>query len=326
MKRIIIDTDPGVDDLFAILMALGSPEVRVEAITTTPGNVGIETTTRNALRILTYARRHDVPVYRGALGPVARPLRTASDVHGADGLHGMALPEPIVPERPEPAVEYLCRTLLNADPGTYWLACLGPLTNLALALRREPAIASRLAGVVLMGGGFDTYRFETSKGVIGSKGNVTSYAEFNIYADPEAAAEVVRSSLLLYWFPLDVTHQTLVAEAEIEHLRSVPMAGPALAELASAYGAFSRKRWGTLASPIHDANVISYLEAPSRYVLTRGTVKVCTEDQSCHRGETQYEESANGLHHVALQFASGPLFPPMLDRLKRVFAAAGSLS
>jgi purine nucleosidase len=318
MKSIIIDTDPGVDDLFAILMALGSEQLRVQAITTTPGNVGIDLTTRNASRILSLAQRHDIPVYRGAAGPLSRPLKTATQVHGEDGLHGMRLPEPLLPARPEPAVDFLCQTALNATPGSLYLACLGPLTNLALALEREPAIAHRYAGVIIMGGGFGTYRFETSKGVISSQGNVTPNAEFNIYADPEAAHRVATSALPLVWLPLDITHQTLISEPEIEALRTLHRAGPALSDLASAYGAFSRQRWGTVASPLHDANVISYLEDSSRYALRRGTVRVSTTDDSS-RGQVRLEENATGDHQVALQFDASSLFPPMMRNLERVF-------
>jgi inosine-uridine nucleoside N-ribohydrolase len=208
---ILIDTDPGIDDALAILLALGSPEVSVEAMTTVAGNVEVELSTRNALRILDVVRPARRPrVARGAAAPLAGPLVTAAHVHGDDGLGNLdAFREPDGrPRYPEPshALEMLDGAdviLETADrfAGRLVLVALGPLTNVALALRRDRGRLARAARIVVMGG------------ALAVAGNVTPAAEFNIHVDPEAAAEVFASGLPIELVPLDVTRRVVLTQA-----------------------------------------------------------------------------------------------------------------
>ncbi|MER8608484.1 nucleoside hydrolase, partial [Mesorhizobium sp. M1233] len=168
-RRIIIDTDPGQDDAVAILLALGSAELEIVGITAVAGNVPLKLTEKNARKICELAGRPDVKVYAGAIRPLARELVTAEEVHGKTGLNGPQLPEPKMKLQEEYAVDFIVETLMREESGTITLCALGPLTNIALALIREPKIAPRIKEIVLMGGGF----FEG--------GNVTPTAEFNIY-------------------------------------------------------------------------------------------------------------------------------------------------
>ncbi|MGJ5819661.1 nucleoside hydrolase [Paludibaculum fermentans] len=295
---VIIDTDPGVDDMFAILSALGSRRIRVKALTTIGGNVGLAQVTRNALGILAMAGRPDVPVYAGAEGPLSVPLRTASEVHGADGLQGMALPAPQAEPGRCTAAEYLCRMARKCPPRSLRVACLGPLTNVALALRMDPGIAELLGQVVVMGGGFGTYAVQGQGGALSSQGNVTEWAEFNIWADAEAAQVVAASGLELVFVPLDASHRTLVTEDRLVSIAGLDSWGPRLADTLRAYGAWTRSRCGTAGGPLHDPNVLAYLEAPELYETVEATVEVEAGGGPC-RGRTTLVEG--GRHRVALK-------------------------
>jgi inosine-uridine nucleoside N-ribohydrolase len=210
---ILIDTDPGIDDALAILLALGSPEVSVEAITTVAGNVEVDLATANAFRILDVARPVRRPrVARGAAAPLAGPLLTAAHVHGEDGLGNLGdLREPDGrPRYPEPshALEMLDGAdliLETADrfAGRLVVVALGPLTNVALALRRDRGRLARAARIVVMGG------------AVAVPGNVTAAAEFNMHVDPEAAAEVFASGLPIELVPLDVTRRVVLTRADL---------------------------------------------------------------------------------------------------------------
>ena len=177
-RKIIIDTDPGQDDAVAILLALASPELDVLGITTVAGNVPLSLTSRNARIVCELAGRPDIPVYAGCEAPLVRPLVTAEYVHGKSGLDGIVLPDPKMALTDGHAVDFLIETLRKETPGSVTLCPIGPLTNIATALRQAPDIAPRIAEIVLMGGAY----FEV--------GNVTPAAEFNIYVDPEAAGIV----------------------------------------------------------------------------------------------------------------------------------------
>jgi purine nucleosidase len=193
---LLIDTDPGIDDALAMLLALRSPEANVRGITTVHGNVPVERGTHNALRVLDLAGRSDVPVAAGAAVPLLRELRTAELVHGSDGLADLVTTEVDVDSQPVAGPEFLVRTVTEAaEPPT--IVTLGPLTNLAIALAFAPQLAERIAQVVVMGG------------AVRSEGNATPAAEFNILCDPEAAAIVLRSGVPLTLVPLDVTMRAI---------------------------------------------------------------------------------------------------------------------
>ena len=214
-RRIIIDTDPGVDDALAIFLALSSPELMVEAITPVAGNVPLELTLPNALRLVEIAGRTDIPVAAGASRPLVRRLITAAYAHGENGLGGVQFPEPKTKPVKETAPQ-LIKQIVRKSPGEISIIAIGPLTNLALAFRDDPQLPRMVQSIVLMGGSL-------------SRGNVTPSAEFNIYVDPEAAQAVFRSGAPVTMVGLDVTRKAVLRE---EHIRALESAGPAMSRAA----------------------------------------------------------------------------------------------
>jgi purine nucleosidase len=208
-KRIIFDTDPGVDDALAYLLALASPEVQLEALTTTQGNVTLEKATRNALSVLELARASHVPVTSGSVVPLVQPLRASAHVHGESGLGNAQLPEPHAMPAPQHAVDYLIERVL-AEPGEISIFPIGPLTNIAMAIRKEPRFAQSVKELVIMGG------------AILEHGNITPQAEFNIYVDPHAAHIVFHSGIPITLIPLDVTHKCLLLQQHVDRLMQIP--------------------------------------------------------------------------------------------------------
>lgn len=253
-QKIIIDTDPGQDDALAILLALGSSELEVLGITAVAGNVPLKLTQKNARKICELAGRPDIKVFSGAIRPLVRQLVTAEEVHGKTGLNGPDLPEPKMQLQDQYAVDFIVETLMNEPSGTITLCALGPLTNIALALLREPKIAPRIKQLVLMGGGF----FEG--------GNVTPTAEFNIYVDPQAADVVLRAGIPTVMMPLDVTHKALTTAKRIKAIRALNTpVGTAVAELLEYFERFDEEKYGTDGGPLHDPCVIAYLLKPELF-------------------------------------------------------------
>ncbi len=253
-RKIIIDTDPGQDDAVAILLALASPELEVLGVTAVAGNVPLALTENNARKICELAGRPDIRVFAGADRPMQRKLVTAEHVHGKTGLDGPTLPEPVMPLQSQHAVDFIIETLLREDSGSVTLCPLGPLTNIATAMVREPAIIPRIAEIVLMGGGF----FEG--------GNITPAAEFNIYVDPEAAKIVFGAGIKLTMIPLDCTHQALTTRARVDRFRALKTpAGVATAELLDFFERFDEHKYGTDGGPLHDPCVIAFLLKPELF-------------------------------------------------------------
>src|ERR1700733_4807250 len=205
-RRIIIDTDPGIDDAMAIFLALRSPELKVEAITPVAGNVPLELTLPNALRLVEIAGRTDVPVAAGASHPLLRRLATAGHVHGVNGLAGVDFPEPKIKPVRETAPEII-RRIVRESPGEITVVAVGPLTNIALVLGADPELASMIPVIAIMGGSL-------------SGGNMTPAAEFNLYVDPEAARIVFDANIPLTMVGLDVTRKCLVSEQHIKRLEA----------------------------------------------------------------------------------------------------------
>jgi purine nucleosidase len=205
VPRILIDTDPGIDDALALFFALASPGVQLEAVTTVSGNVPVEMTTRNALALLDLAGRSEVPVARGAGRPLLREAVYAAHVHGENGVGDVELPAPQRGPADVRAVATIIQTVLGA-PGEISLVTLGPLTNLALAARLEPRIVEAAREVVIMGGALRV------------PGNVTPAAEFNIYADPHAAQIVFSAGWPVRLVSLDVTQQTVMTREQFAAL------------------------------------------------------------------------------------------------------------
>jgi purine nucleosidase len=264
-RKIIIDTDPGQDDAIAILLALGSPELDVLGLTAVAGNVPLRLTEKNARKICELAGRPDVKVFAGASRPLVRDLVTAEYVHGKTGLDGPKLPEPKMPLQDQHAVDFIVETLMREKSGTVTLCPLGPLTNIALALIREPKIAPRIKEIVLMGGGF----FEG--------GNVTPAAEFNIYVDPHAADVVLKAGVPTVIMPLDVTHKALTTRARIAAFKSMgTKVGKAAVALLEFFERFDEEKYGTDGGPLHDPCVIAYLLKPKLFKGRKVNVQVET--------------------------------------------------
>ncbi|AGF73020.1 nucleoside hydrolase [Corynebacterium halotolerans] len=252
-RKIILDCDPGHDDAVAILLAAGNPGIELLGITTIGGNQTLEKVTYNARQVCTVAGLTDVPMYAGCTRPLVRPVEVAEDIHGDTGMeiHGYELPEPTVELAEGHAVDFIIDTVMNSEPGTVTLVPTGPLTNIALAARKEPRIVERVAEVVLMGGGYHV-------------GNWSAVAEFNIKVDPEAAHIVFNEPWPLTMVGLDLTHQALATdevEAEIKAL------GTDVADfVVGLFDAF-RKNYqdaqGFEHPPVHDPCAVAYLIDPS---------------------------------------------------------------
>jgi purine nucleosidase len=248
-KRIILDCDPGHDDAMAILMAHGSPELELAAITTVAGNHTLELTTLNALRVCSLAGITTVPVAAGCAAPLVRPLVTAPEIHGESGLEGHSWEGPSIRTVPEHAVDVIVDLVLAA-PGEITLVPTGPLTNIAVALRREPRIATRVREVVLMGGAY-------------TRGNQTPAAEFNTYVDPEAASIVFEAGWDVTMIGLEVTELALATEEVFSAIAALgtPVAD-AVVGMLRFYQEQQRRESGISAPPVHDPCAVARVAAP----------------------------------------------------------------
>jgi inosine-uridine nucleoside N-ribohydrolase len=255
---IILDCDPGHDDAIAILLALASPEIELVGVTTVSGNQTLDKTTANALRVLELGGRADIPVYAGADGPFVRKRDVAAHVHGESGLDGPDLPAPSASAKPEHAVEYLAEQFRrDAKPV---LVATGPLTNIGLLFATHPD--ARPDRIVLMGGAV-------------GEGNRTPAAEFNIWADPEAAQRVFAEGLDTTMVGLDVTHRALIKDEHTEHMRGAGRVGKVVAELMDFYARFHKSRYPELdGSPMHDPVCVAHLIDPTLMDVRAAFVEV----------------------------------------------------
>lgn len=305
--RIVIDTDPGQDDAVAILLALACPELfDVAAITTAAGNVPVALTARNALRIVELAARATPPVHAGCEAPLVLPLETAEFVCGPDGLAGAGLPEPASRLHPAHAVDALIALLRGAEPASITICALGPLTNVAMALRLAPGIAAAIRAIVVMGGAMGL-------------GNITPAAEFNIYVDPHAAAVVLGAGLPITLIGLDLTTKAIASPAHVARLAAMPTA-----TARAVHGMLTRPRPGGLGSaghPMHDVCVIGFLAWPGLFTGRGCFVEVDTSSGPL-RGRTTIDwhgrlrRPANC--HVLDGIEAGPFFDRVIDALARL--------
>jgi inosine-uridine nucleoside N-ribohydrolase len=246
---VILDCDPGHDDAIAILLAIASPEVELLGITTVGGNSTLDKTTVNALRVLEAIGRTDIPVAAGADRPLVRTLHVAEHVHGASGMDGPVLPDPVTRPVAGHGADVMAEWIRTAgEPVT--LIPTGPLTNIALLLERHPDVAGSVSRIVLMGGSI-------------ALGNITPAAEFNIWVDPEAAAAVFASGLDVTMIGLDVTHKSLLSEADADQLRSGGRVGIFVAELLDFFRSRYERVFGTPIAPIHDAAAVAHVIDPT---------------------------------------------------------------
>jgi inosine-uridine nucleoside N-ribohydrolase len=278
MTQVILDCDPGHDDAIALLLALGSPELRLLGVSTVAGNQTLEKTTANAIRVLDHVGRRDITVAAGAGRPLVRELAVAANVHGETGLDGPVLPPPGRPPVPQHAIDWIADTV-TASPDPVTLLATGPLTNVALLLARYPDLGSQLERIVLMGGAID-------------RGNVTPAAEFNIWVDPEAAHRVFTSGIDLTMVGLDVTHQALMGPEHAHRLRSAGRAGELVADMFDFYVRFHQREYGIDASPVHDAVAAAYLIDETLLETKHCGVKVDL-DSDLSRGRTHVDVRGN---------------------------------
>ncbi len=307
-QKVIIDCDPGHDDALALLLAQGSPDVDLLAVTTVMGNSTLENVTRNALVVATIAGI-DAPVAAGCPRPLVGELQVAADIHGGSGLDGPVLPAPARTLDPRHAVDLIIETVLREEPGTVTLVPTAPLTNIALAVRREPRIVERVAGVVLMGGAV-------------AGGNASATAEFNIATDPEAAHIVLGERWPVTMVGLDLTHQALATPdvvARIGALGTRPgrFATELLAYFAEAY----RTAQGFAHPPVHDPCAVARVIDAA--VMTTRPAPVTVELAGRHtRGMTvadlRAEAPADCSTRVAVDLDHGRFWDLVLDALGRL--------
>ncbi|HEX2696449.1 MAG TPA: nucleoside hydrolase [Anaerolineales bacterium] len=207
-KRILFDTDPGIDDALAILLALASPEIKIEGISVIHGNCSVELAVTNALAVLELAKATNIPVARGFDLPLVQPSLLAPETHGNSGLGYAELPAPKIKPIAQHSVDFLIEKIMSA-PGEITLVCIGPLTNVAVAIRKEPRIIQAVKEVVIMGG------------AIRHQGNTSAVAEFNVYVDPHAAHMVYHSGMPITLVPLDVTYQCILTPEDVKRLQKI---------------------------------------------------------------------------------------------------------
>ncbi|RZJ32368.1 MAG: nucleoside hydrolase [Brevundimonas sp.] len=301
-QSLIIDCDPGVDDAVALMLAFGAGEFELLAVTTVGGNVPVAKTARNARMLrqiagLQHSRCEDTPVFMGAEKPLARTLGTATEFHGPEGTGDLEPFEPDLPCAEGHAADAIVALVMSRPAKSVAMAVLGPMTNLALAIRKEPALAERLGPVAVMGGA-------RSEG-----GNITASAEFNIWADPEAAAEVLATGAEVVLFGLDATHQVRATDARIGTIEAV---GTPMANTAAAMLRFSQRVERTIvgwdASPLHDPCPVAWLLKPALFELKPCRVRVETQSELT-RGHTavEFREAVAGepLKHRWASLAEG---------------------
>jgi pyrimidine-specific ribonucleoside hydrolase len=308
-RVLAIDTDPGIDDAMALLLAVASPEVDLRLVTSVHGNAELPRTTDNALRVLHLAGRADVPVAAGARDSLVYPQpERAGHVHGAAGLGGVELPASPAAVDPRPAVVALADLLMSSSsPVT--VAAIGPLTNIALLLAVYPDAAARIDRLVLMGGS------------AGRGGNVTGAAEFNAWADPEAAQAVLASEVPTVMVGLDVTVPTVLGPAGIARITAAGPIGATAAAILAQYVAHSRAAYGTDGVVVHDALALTEAIAPGTLGTVRRSVVVDTS-LGPGRGQTLVDRRTVSAAPTAVEVAetvdSAAAVEFLVSRLERL--------
>ena len=302
---IILDCDPGHDDAIALLLALGSPELELLGVTTTYGNQTLEKTTANALRVLELVGRPEVPVAAGAAAPLERELVVAAHVHGESGLDGPTLPTPSAEPFSTDAVEWMAGAVADAA-GPVTLVPTGPLTNVARYLAEHGT--DGIERIVLMGGAI-------------AEGNMTPAAEFNIWADPEAAQAVLHADLDVTMIGLDVTHKAVTGPDLQRRLRDAGSIGVFVAELVEFFTVYHRQTYGWEGAPIHDAVAVAHVLRPELVETKLRNVEVELESELC-RGRTvvdlwqRTDRPANA--HVGVDLDSDAFFDLLVERIARL--------
>ncbi len=315
-RPIIIDTDPGLDDAIAILLAFASPELDVLGLTAVAGNVELSLTAANARRICELAGRSDAKVFAGCSRPILRSYASAATVHGETGLNGAGLPPPQMPLRREHAVNWIVETVMNNPEKIITICALGPLTNLALAIVKEPRVASRVREIVIMGGAGP------------SGGNVTAAAEFNIHADPHAAQVVFESGARLVLVPLDLTRQVRATEDRLRRIRAIgsPISR-AVTGMIEFYNVGEGAADGSSAGSLHDPCVIAYLLRPDLFVAESAQVDIETQSARTMGMTVIDTRLSNGRAancRVLIRADADGFFDLLIERLAALSTSAGT--
>ena len=261
-KKIILDCDPGHDDAIALLLAHGNPNIELLAVTTVVGNQTLDKVTRNALSVARIANITNVPFAAGAVRPLVRNVEIAPDIHGDSGLDGPVLPEPTIQLDKRHAIDLIIETIMSHPPKTVTLVPTGGLTNIAMAVRKEPKIVERVKEVVLMGGGYHV-------------GNWSAVAEFNIKIDPEAAHIVFNEKWPVTMVGLDLTHQALATPEVIEKIKAIKTK-PAkfVLEMLEFFGKMYKQAQGFTYPPVHDPCAVAYVINPELIKTKRVPVDI----------------------------------------------------
>jgi purine nucleosidase len=315
-RPIIIDTDPGLDDAIAILLAFASPELDVLGLTAVAGNVELSLTAANARRICELAGRIDTKVFAGCSRPILRSYASAATVHGETGLNGAGLPPPQMPLQRGHAVDWIVEAVMTHPESSITVCALGPLTNLALAIVKEPRVASRVREIVIMGGAGP------------SGGNVTASAEFNIHADPHAAQVVFESGARLALVPLDLTRQVRTNDVRLQRIRAIDSAvSRAVTGMIEFYNVGEGAAEGASSGPLHDPCVIAYLLRPDLFVAEAAQVEV--ETQSLRTMgmtviDTRLSDGRAANCRVLVKADADGFFELLIERLAALSASAGT--
>jgi purine nucleosidase len=266
-RRVILDTDPGIDDAVAIMLALAArEELEVLGIVAVAGNLPLSETERNARRICEFAGRPEIAVYAGCERPLVLPLATAAAIHGDTLGARLHVAEPSGALQTQHGVDFIIEAVHAAEPGSITLCAIGPLTDIAMALVKAPDISAVIGEIVILGGA----AFEI--------GNITPAAEFNIHVDPHAAAVVLGSGVPITMIPLDVTHQVLSTPTRVAGLRELPnRCGPAVAALLDQFEENRAGRFGARGLALHDPCAIAFLLQPDLFQGRKVNVAVETE-------------------------------------------------
>jgi len=305
-RKVIIDCDPGQDDAVALFLAMSSPdELDILGVTTVAGNVPLELTQRNARMMCDIAGRRDLPVYAGCERPLVLEPITAEYIHGNTGIDGVDVFEPDTPLQQGHAVDFIIETLLAADKGTVTLIPTGPMTNVATAIQREPAILDSVQEIVAMGG------------AMREGGNRSPSAEFNVLVDPHAADIVYNSGKPVTALGLDVTHQVLSTRERVARMRALDNAvAVATADMLSFFHRYDTKKYGSEGAPLHDPCTIAWLLRPDLFATRRCNLSVEKESELTlghtavdfwhvtdrpHNVDWAYEVDADGFYDLLVE-------------------------
>lgn len=311
--KAIIDTDPGNDDAIGLMLAIASPEIDLLGVSTVAGNVPVETTSRNARMICELATSKPIPVFNGEAEPLRNPLVTAEEVHGRTGLEGIEIVEPRYPAQDRHAVDWIIETVLS-NRGEVSICVMGPMTNIARAIEREPGLPKALERIVVMGGS----KFQG--------GNVTPMAEYNFYADPHAADIVFRSGSPIVLASLDATFQARMDKDWIDRFSDLGALGQAASKLMNVSYRFNHARYGGKFVPLHDPFTVAYLIRPKFFETKPVWVEIETESPLCRGASSidwwQVTDKEPNCHAIFKVDADG-YFDLIYSRIRRLAEGRG---